>query len=586
MTLRSRTCERLALTDEGYDNYVRSTAGRVAFNCTLIIPVMAAFLLICDVMGDNSYDFDISVWVYAAILCVSAALSYAVYLWSYDRSYTDVYRESANVRTAIAERLRKLPMSFFEKKDPTDITERIMGDVTQQEQAMSEWFPLMASAMIFVGAMSAAILLFNPLLGAAALWPVPISIAMVFLSKRVQNKYNNRKSKALLEVNEGIQEYLENLCDLRTNGAGEDYLAGLNRKMDKAEKSQISAELAVSVFVVAAQLLLKFGIVTTAAVGGWMLTEGSVSVYVFIGYIILVGRVYDPLDQALQMLAAINSAEYNISRLKEVRDLPEQTGRQDFSPDGHTVSFEDVGFSYESGNAALRHISFTAEQGTVTALVGPSGSGKSTAAKLAARFWDIDSGRIALGGTDISEIDPETLLSHYSIVFQDVVLFNTTVRDNIRVGRRNATDEEIETAAEAAACGEFISRLPEGYDAVIGENGAKLSGGERQRISIARALLKNAPVILLDEATASLDAECESQVQRAISALIKDKTVLVVAHRMRTVRNADWIVVLSDGEIAEQGTPGDLLARNGIFAGMAELQSSSGSWKIGSADGA
>ncbi len=586
MTLRSRTCERLALTDEGYDNYVRRTAGRVAFNCTLIIPVMAAFLLICDVMGDNSYDFDISVWVYAAILCVSAALSYAVYLWSYDRSYTDVYRESANVRTAIAERLRKLPMSFFEKKDPTDITERIMGDVTQQEQAMSEWFPLMASAMIFVGAMSAAILLFNPLLGAAALWPVPISIAMVFLSKRVQNKYNSRKSKALLEVNEGIQEYLENLCDLRTNGAGEDYLAGLNRKMDKAEKSQISAELAVSVFVVAAQLLLKFGIVTTAAVGGWMLTEGSVSVYVFIGYIILVGRVYDPLDQALQMLAAINSAEYNISRLREVRDLPEQTGRQDFSPDGHTVSFEDVGFSYESGNAALRHISFTAEQGTVTALVGPSGSGKSTAAKLAARFWDIDSGRIALGGTDISEIDPETLLSHYSIVFQDVVLFNTTVRDNIRVGCRDATDEEIEAAAEAAACSEFISRLPEGYDTVIGENGAKLSGGERQRISIARALLKNASVILLDEATASLDAECESQVQRAISALIKDKTVLVVAHRMRTVRNADWVVVLSDGEIAEQGTPGDLLARNGIFAGMAELQSSSGSWKIGSADGA
>ncbi|WII09903.1 ATP-binding cassette domain-containing protein [Methanomassiliicoccales archaeon LGM-DZ1] len=248
------------------------------------------------------------------------------------------------------------------------------------------------------------------------------------------------------------------------------------------------------------------------------------------------------------------------------------------------MSFEDVGFSYESGNAALRHISFTAEQGTVTALVGPSGSGKSTAAKLAARFWDIDSGKITLGGTDISEIDPETLLSHYSIVFQDVVLFNTTVRDNIRVGRRNATDEEIEAAAEAAACGEFISRLPEGYDTVIGENGAKLSGGERQRISIARALLKNAPVILLDEATASLDAECESQVQRAISALIKDKTVLVVAHRMRTVRNADWIVVLSDGEIAEQGTPGDLLAKKGIFAGMAELQSSSGSWKMGSAD--
>lgn len=511
---------------------------------------------------------------------VSVVLMYATYLYQYNRTYFDTYNESAEVRISLAERIRMLPLSYFSKKDPTDLTVRIMGDATMQESAMTHWFPELIGAMIYTAFMGVCVIAFSPAMGAAALWPVPVAFAIVLLSKRVQRRFADIKNRRMLEVTEGVQECLECLRDLRGNNAARSYADRLFARMDGVEGSEIRTELATAVFVVAAQLLLKFGIVTTAVVGGILLVDGSVDAVVFLAFLILVSRLYDPLNMSLQNLAAMISAEYNMERMQEINDQPVQTGDTEFRPDGYDIVFDHVGFSYGGGVTVLRDVSFTARQGEVTALVGPSGEGKSTAAKLAARFWDVDSGRITVGGVDVSTVDPETLLSCYSIVFQDVTLFNTTVMDNIRIGRRGATDEEVLAAARAANCDGFVSRLPDGYSTVIGENGAKLSGGERQRLSIARAILKDAPIVLLDEATASLDTECETQVQQALSELVRGRTVLVVAHRMRTVEGADKIVVLSGGEVSEQGAPGDLMAEDGRFARMVRMQRLSDDWSI------
>lgn len=455
-----------------------------------------------------------------------------------------------------------------------------MGDCTMQEQSMSHWFPELIGSMICIAVLGVMILVFDPVMGAASLWPVPVSFAIVFLSKRFQDRYNRYKFDRTLEATEGVQEFLETSRDLRVNDAGRRYLDGLFGKLDRVESAEFRAEYMVAVFVVSAQLVLKFGIVTTALAGGYMMLSGNLDIFVFIAFLIVISRLYDPLNNSLINLAAMINAEYNMERLQEIEDQPVQTGSTDFHPDGYDIVFDHVRFSYDGRADVLRDVSFTAKQGEVTAIVGPSGEGKTTAAKLAARFWDLDGGSITVGGTDISGIDPETLLSCYSIVFQDVTLFNTTVMDNIRIGRRGATDEEVMDVARLAQCDGFVSRLPDGYMTVIGENGAKLSGGERQRISIARALLKDAPIILLDEATASLDTECETQVQQAISELVRDKTVLVVAHRMRTIEGADRVVVLRDGVVEEQGSPRDLVAEGGTFANMVRLQSQSDGWSL------
>lgn len=471
-------------------------------------------------------------------------------------------------------------MSYFGQKDPTDLTVRIMGDCTMQEQSLSHWFPTLIGSMICIVIVGLMILVYNPLMGVASLWPIPVAIAIVAFSKGFQDKYNRYKFDRTLEATEGIQECLETMRDLKVNDAGRRYLDGLFSKLDRVESAEFRAEYIVAIFVVSAQLVLKFGIVTTAFAGGYLLIDGTIDLYVFVVFLIMVSRLYDPLNNSLQFLAAMINAEYNMERMQEIDDQPVQEGSTDFHPQGYDIVFDHARFSYDDRTEVLRDVSFTARQGEVTAIIGPSGEGKTTAAKLAARFWDLDGGRITVGGVDVSTVDPETLLSCYSIVFQDVTLFNTTVRDNIRIGRSGATDEEVMEAARLAQCDEFVSNLPEGYDTVIGENGAKLSGGERQRISIARALLKDAPIILLDEATASLDTECETQVQQAISTLVRDKTVLIVAHRMRTIEEADRIVVLRDGTVEEQGSPEELRAKGGTFANMVRLQTMSEGWSL------
>ncbi len=582
MNLRDSVMRRFALSEDGYRYLCRSSLACILKDLALMFPVMVLFMFVCDVMGGpgNPYDLDLGAWAYIAMIVVSAALIAVTYVFEYNETYFNTYKESSAKRIALAEKLRRLPMSYFGRKDPTDLTVRIMGDCTMQEQSMSHWFPELIGSMICISMLGIMILVFDPVMGAASLWPIPVSFAIVILSKRFQDRYNRYKFDRTLEATEGVQEFLETSRDLRVNDAGRRYLDGLFGKLDRVEGAEFKAEYMVAIFVVSAQLVLKFGIVTTALAGGYMMVSGSLDIFVFIAFLIVISRLYDPLNNALQNLAAMINAEYNMERLQEIADQPVQGGSSEFRPDGYDIVFDHVRFSYDGERDVLRDVSFTARQGEVTAIIGPSGEGKTTAAKLAARFWDLDSGRITVGGVDISRIDPETLLSCYSIVFQDVTLFNTTVMDNIRIGRRGATDEEVMAAARAANCDDFVSRLPEGYMTVIGENGAKLSGGERQRISIARALLKDAPIILLDEATASLDTECETQVQQAISELVRDKTVLIVAHRMRTIEGADRIVVLRDGTVEEDGSPDQLMAEGGTFSNMVRLQSSSEGWTL------
>ena len=582
MSLRDSVMRRFALSEDGYRYLCRSSLACILKDLALMFPVMVLFMFVCDVMGGpgNPYDLDLGAWAYIAMIVVSAALIAVTYVFEYNETYFNTYKESSAKRIALAEKLRRLPMSYFGRKDPTDLTVRIMGDCTMQEQSMSHWFPELIGSMICISMLGIMILVFDPVMGAASLWPIPVSFAIVILSKRFQDRYNRYKFDRTLEATEGVQEFLETSRDLRVNDAGRRYLDGLFGKLDRVEGAEFKAEYMVAIFVVSAQLVLKFGIVTTALAGGYMMVSGSLDIFVFIAFLIVISRLYDPLNNALQNLAAMINAEYNMERLQEIADQPVQGGSSEFRPDGYDIVFDHVRFSYDGERDVLRDVSFTARQGEVTAIIGPSGEGKTTAAKLAARFWDLDSGRITVGGVDISGIDPETLLSCYSIVFQDVTLFNTTVMDNIRIGRRGATDEEVMAAARAANCDDFVSRLPEGYMTVIGENGAKLSGGERQRISIARALLKDAPIILLDEATASLDTECETLVQQAISELVRDKTVLIVAHRMRTIEGADRIVVLRDGTVEEDGSPDQLMAEGGTFSNMVRLQSSSEGWTL------
>ena len=414
----------------------------------------------------------------------------------------------------------------------------------------------------------------------ACLWGVPVAFGLLFGSRKLAKRNSERTKAAGIQVSDGIQETLENIREIRATNQESRFLDDLNGKIDHHEKVMIKGELSTGIFVNAASVIMRLGVATTILTGTGLILSGQIDFMLLFMFLLAITRVYAPFDQALALIAEMFVSQVSASRLMEIQDTPIAAGADSFAPKGHDISFQNVGFSYDD-KQVLRGVSFTAKEGEVTALVGPSGSGKSTCARLAARLWDIDSGKITVGGVDIASVDPEVLLSDYSMVFQDVVLFDDTVMENIRLGRRGATDEEVRAAAKAANCDEFVAKLPKGYDTPIGENGAKLSGGERQRISIARALLKNTPIVLLDEATASLDVENETKVQGALSRLLEGKTVLVIAHRMRTVEAADKVIVLADGKVAEEGSPAELITRqNGIFRRMTQLQASSAEWSL------
>ena len=570
--------KKYALSRQGAKDLVIATLSCVVHNLTLMLPVSLLYLLVSDLYAGGVPQNHL--WIHIVGMAAAVLLILFSYRWVYGATYYATYKESSVRRISLAEKLRKLPLSFFGKRDLSDLTTTIMADCTTLEQSFSHWIPEFFGSMISTVIVAVCLFIFDWRLALAALWVLPVSLAIVAFSGKVQNYFTRRQTEAKLAVADGIQEALETMRDLKSNNAEEKYLKGLDKKIDLQEKRMIASELGGALFVVPAGMILKLGIGTVALVGGMLLANNAITVLTFFMYLLVVSRLYDPLSSSLQNLAAIISTNIPIERMNEIENYPVQPGTAELRTHGYDIVFDNVSFAYNTGEQVLSGVSFTAKQGEVTALIGPSGGGKSTAAKLAARFWDADSGKITLGGTDIKTVDPEKLLSAYSIVFQDVTLFNNTVMDNIRIGRQGATDEEVLAAAREAQCDEFVEKLPAGYQTMIGENGSALSGGERQRISIARALLKDPPVILLDEATASLDAENETHIQRAISRLVKGKTVLIIAHRMRTVEGADKLVLLKEGKVAEEGSPEELLAKGGIYAKMCKLQQQSGEWRI------
>ena len=455
-----------------------------------------------------------------------------------------------------------------------------MADCTYLETAFSHFIPPFAGSMISTVIIAISLFFFDVKMAIASLWVLPVAIIIVASTAKIQQKLTQKSMDAKIDAANGIQECIDTIADLKSNNAEKRYLVSLDDKIDNVEKRVLKNEFVTAVFVSSAQMVLKLGIATTALAGSALLIKGELDILTFFVFLLLVSRLYDPMQAALQNLAAIISTKTNVDRMNEILDHDVQSGDYKLTNNGYDINFDNVSFSYNNNEKVLDNVSFTAKQGEITALVGPSGGGKTTVSRLAARFWDATSGNITVGGMNISNIEPETLLSLYSIVFQDVTLFNTSVAENIRLGKKDATDEEVLAAAKLANCDEFVQKLANGYDTEIGENGCNLSGGERQRISIARAFLKNAPIILLDEATASLDVENETLIQTALSRLIKDKTVIVIAHRMRTVENADKIVVLSDGKIAECDTPDKLMQKDSIFKHMTELQTASQNWTI------
>ena len=572
---------KYALTDQGLKN-TQSGAFWTVITNLVVMGGMGILYLLMGAFMDTLIDG--SPLPGAALpLALTAGfvlLSFLTHYQQYRATYGLVYGEVKTTRLGLAERLRKLPLGYFGKRDLADLTETIMGDVNRMEHVWSHVLGYLYGAYISTAIIAVCLLFYDWRLMLACLWGVPVAFGLLFGSRKIAARSSEATKKAALRVSDGIQEALENVREIRAANQEERYLTGLYEKIDQHEKVTIRGELTTGLFVNAASVIMRLGVATTILTGASLILSGQIDFMLLFLFLLVITRVYAPFDQSLALIAEMFVSQVSADRINEIYETSIATGADTFQPKGHDIVFDHVGFAYDK-KQVLRDVSFTAKEGEVTALVGPSGSGKSTCARLAARLWDSTAGRITVGGVDISTVDPEVLLTDYSMVFQDVVLFDDTVMENIRLGKRGATDDEVRAAAKAANCDEFVQRLPQGYDTPIGENGAKLSGGERQRISIARALLKDAPIVLLDEATASLDVENETKVQGALSRLLRGKTVLVIAHRMRTVAGADHIVVLEDGHVAQQGAPAELMEQGGLYRRMVELQSQSAGWRLG-----
>ena len=566
-----------ASSPEGAKGLVKGVLACAFQNMAFMLPTCLLYFWVKDLLNGTTSGKAVF-YLLGCIVCFGLIL---LTTWfQYNGTYFTTYKESGIRRLALAERLRKLPLSFFGKRDLADLTSTIMSDCEVLEKTCSHFIPGLFGSLISTVIIALSLFAFDWRMALAVLWVIPVSIAIVLGSYRVQDRIQARTMAVKMDCADGIQEYIETLRDLKASNAEQGYLSGLSKKIRAVEKQSVAAELETALFVSSASMVLKLGISSVALTGSVLLVNGSIDVLTLFLFLMAASRMYDPMQGALQNLAAVIAMRTNVGRMNEILEYPVQTGSETMTNQGCDIVFDHVGFAYNSGETVLKDVSFTAKQGEVTALVGPSGGGKTTVSRLAARFWDNQKGCITVGGMDISKIDPEKLMSLYSIVFQDVTLFDNTILENIRLGRKGATDEEVLAAAKLANCDEFVEKLPDKWNTNIGENGCTLSGGERQRISIARAFLKDAPIILLDEATASLDVENETAIQEALSRLIKNKTVLIIAHRMRTVAGADQVVVLSGGIVAEQGRPDELYARKGLYTHMVDLQSASQNWTI------
>lgn len=569
---------RFALSRKGAIDTITGSLFCALQNISFMLPVGLLYTLVKDLLNDNLGSQRIPFYAVGSVICT--ALILICTRLQYNGTFLATYVETGVRRINLAERLRKIPLSFFSKKDLADLTSSIMNDCAVLETSQSHYVAPLIGSIISTVLISLSLMFFNFKMALAAIWVLPAAFLIIAFASKVQKSLARKSMAAKVACEDGIQECMETMNDLRANNAEKSYLTSLVKKIKNVEKRAIISELGTASFVVSASLILRLGIATTALVGSALLIKGEIDILTFFMFLLVASRLYDPLEGALQNLAAVITTSTNIERMNEIMNCPVQTGSEKLGNNGCDIVFDNVGFAYDGGETVLDNVSFTAKQGEVTALVGPSGGGKTTASRLAARFWDINKGKITVGGMDISKIDPETLMSLYSIVFQDVTLFDNTIIENIRIGKKDATDEEVIAAAKLANVDEFAEKLPDKWNSDIGENGCELSGGERQRISVARAFLKDAPIILLDEATASLDVENETAIQSALSRLIKDKTVLIIAHRMRTVSGADKIVVLKDGKAEEQGTPKELLAKDGTFSNMVKLQNESLNWAI------
>lgn len=577
MTLKEKLQHRYALSEKGAQDMIRAFISVTISDIVLMLPVGMLYMLVKYYMADDLNGRG----GFFAIGCIACLILIAVTTYiQYNATFLNTYIESGVRRTTLAEKLRKIPLSFFGKKDLSDLTSAIMADCATMETASSHWIPELIGACISTVLVAVSLFFLNWRMAIAALWVLPVSFLIVLCSGRVQKNMAAKQMTLKMACADGIQECLETVRDLRANNSEDEYLKGLDDKIHAVEKHAIFSELTTAIFVAGAQMILKFGIATTALLGGMLLAKGDIDVLTFFMFLLLVSRLYDPMQISLQNLAAIIATDVQCERLDEILSHKVQKGKTELTNKGYDIEFSHVGFAYDSGETVLKDVSFTAKQGEVTALIGPSGGGKTTVSRLASRFWDAQKGRITVGGMDIQNVDPETLMSLYSIVFQDVTLFNNSIMENIRIGRQDATDEEVIAAAKLAHCDEFAEKMPNGWNTMIGENGSELSGGERQRISIARAFLKDAPIILLDEATASLDVDNETVIQESLSKLIRNKTVMIIAHRMRTVAEADKIVVLKDGVVAEIGMPKELEEKGGIYQHMAAVQMQAAGWQL------
>lgn len=572
-----RLKHKYALSEKGAKDMVKAFVAVTLANLVLMLPVGLLYELVSYLL-EGKVPIAQKEFFIGGIIVILVLIALTT-LFQYRATFLSTYIESGVRRRALAEKLRRLPLSFFGKKDLSDLTNAIMSDCALIETASSHWIPELIGSMISTTLIVIGLFFFNWKMAIAAVWVMPIAFMIVLNSRKKLRDVHKKTMKYKLACQDGIQEGLETIRDLRANNMTDNYMKGLESKIRDIEKHSLVLEFSNAAFVCSAQMILKFGIGTVALVGGSLLIKGEIDILTFFVFLLVVTRMYEPLQIALQNLSAMISLDTTCERMDEILSHDEQTGKEELTNNGYDISFEHVGFSYEDGKTVLSDVDFVAKQGEVTALIGPSGGGKTTVSRLAARFWDCGSGKISIGGMDVSNIEPESLLSLYSIVFQDVTLFNNTIMENIRVGKKDATDKEVMAAAKLANCTQFIEKLPDKWNTMIGENGSELSGGERQRISIARAFLKDAPIILMDEATASLDVDNESVIQESISKLIQDKTVLIIAHRMRTVDGADKIVVLKDGVVAEKGTPEELKEQNGIYKHMFDMQLETQNWK-------
>lgn len=573
--------ERFALTHLGAVNLIKACVSCTISYLAIAMSIGVLYYFTCDVLEmlyGSSNTILYSMYLIEFVIVV--ILIFIAHYIQYNMTFYNTYKESARLRIRVAEKLRKFPLMFFSKRDLSDLTTTILSDVTGMEQALSHFIPEFFGSIASTLLLSISMFFFDFRMALAAVWCVPVSFLLVVLAKRKLSNAGFKDRQKQLVRTEKIQETLETIRDLKANHYTQQYLNEVDQVIDDCEKSQIKTELTNALFVVSSQLILKLGIATVVIYGVTSLINQTIDLKVFMLFLIVASRLYDPLSGTLQNLAAIISCDPKIARLNEIENYPLQTGEEKFEPSNYDIEFKNVSFEYQTKKKVLEDVSFVAKQNEITALIGNSGGGKTTCASLAARFYELNEGVIKIGGIDISTVDPEILLSKFSIVFQEVVLFNNTILENIRIGKKDVTDEEVMEAAQKAFCDEFVEKLPDGYNTVIGENGSKLSGGQRQRISIARAILKDAPIILLDEASASLDVESETFVQKALSRLIANRTVIMIAHRMRTIANASKLIVLEDGHVVEQGTPEQLLRKEGVYQRMVDLQKMSNEWKL------